>query len=86
MKPVALFDYLIKNSSKPGDIVLDSFGGSGTSIIACEQNGRRCYTCELSPVYVDVIVQRFINLRGSDNVYRIRDGERKPYSEWEDET
>lgn len=68
MKPVALFDYLIKNSSKAGDIVLDSFGGSGTSIIACEQNGRRCYTCELDPRYVDVIVQRWENLTGKQAV------------------
>ena len=68
MKPVALFDYLIRNSSKAGDIVLDSFGGSGTSIIACEQNGRRCYTCELDPRYVDVIIQRWENLTGKKAV------------------
>ena len=68
MKPVALFDYLIKNSSKAGDIVLDSFGGSGTSIMACEQNGRRCYTMELDPRYVDVIIQRWENFTGQQAV------------------
>ena len=64
MKPVALFDYLIKNSSKAGDIVLDSFGGSGTTIIACEQNGRRGYCMELDPRYVDLIVERWEKLTG----------------------
>lgn len=68
MKPVALFDYLIKNSSKPGDIVLDSSGGSGTSIIACEQNGRRCYTMELDPRYIDVIVNRWEKFTGQKAV------------------
>lgn len=65
MKPVALFDYLIKNSSKKGDIVLDTFGGSGTTIIACEQNGRCGYSTELDPKYCDVIVERWENLTGN---------------------
>lgn len=73
MKPVALFDYLIKNSSKKGDIVLDSFGGSGTTVIACEQNGRSGYCCELDPKYVDVIVQRWENLTGQKAVLLNRD-------------
>ena len=64
MKPVELFDYLIKNSSRPGDVVLDSFGGSGTTIIACEQNNRKGYCMELDPRYVDVIVNRWENLTG----------------------
>ena len=64
MKPVALFDYLIKNSSKAGDIVLDSFGGSGTTIMACEQNGRRGYCMELDPRYVDVIINRWEQFTG----------------------
>ena len=64
MKPVDLFDYLIKNSSRPGDVVLDSFGGSGTTIIACEQNNRKGYCMELDPRYVDVIVKRWENLTG----------------------
>ena len=64
MKPVPLFDYLIKNSSKAGDIVLDSFGGSGTTIIACEKNKRKGYCMELDPKYVDVIIERWENLTG----------------------
>ncbi len=62
MKPVGLFSYLIENSSKEGDIVLDLFGGSGTSIIACEQLGRKCYMMELDPHYCDVILARWEKL------------------------
>lgn len=64
MKPVKLFDYLMKNSSKKDDIVLDTFGGSGTTIIACEQNGRCGYSTELDPKYCDVIVERWEKLTG----------------------
>ena len=64
MKPVALFDYLIRNSSKKDDIVLDTFGGSGTTIIACEQDGRCGYSTELDPKYCDVIIERWENLTG----------------------
>ena len=59
MKPVALFDYLIRNSTKKGQIVLDTFAGSGTTIMACEQNGRRARCCELDERYADVIVRRW---------------------------
>lgn len=59
MKPIELFAYQIKNSSKVNDIVLDTFGGSGTSIIACEQLNRLCFTMELDPRYCDVIVDRW---------------------------
>ena len=59
MKPIELFAYQIKNSSKVNDIVLDTFGGSGTSIIACEQLNRICFTMELDPRYCDVIVDRW---------------------------
>ena len=51
MKPVALFDYQIKNNTKGGDIVLDLFGGSGTTVVACEQNGRTAYVMEYDPRY-----------------------------------
>lgn len=68
MKPVGLFDYQIKNNTKGGDIVLDLFGGSGTTVIACEQNGRTCYTMELDPRYVDAIVTRWENLTGKKAV------------------
>lgn len=65
MKPVPLFDYLIRNSTKPGDIVLDTFGGSGTTIMACEQDGRKGYCMELDPKYVDVIIDRWEKFTGS---------------------
>lgn len=64
MKPVPLFARLIDNSSRTNDIVLDLFGGSGTSIIACEQTGRRCLTMELDPHYCDVIIARWEKLTG----------------------
>lgn len=64
MKPVELFAYIIQNSSKNGDTVLDLFGGSGTAIIACEQTGRAGYSMELDPKYCDVIVKRYENLTG----------------------
>lgn len=64
MKPVKLFDYQICNNTKQKDVVLDLFGGSGTSIIACEQNQRICYTMELDPGYVDVIIDRWEKLTG----------------------
>ena len=68
MKPVALFDYQIRNNTKSEDIVLDLFGGSGTTLIACEQNGRVGYCMELDPRYCDVIVKRWENLTGEKAV------------------
>lgn len=68
MKPVALFDYQIKNNTKGGDVVLDLFGGSGTTVVACEQNGRNAYVMELDPRYCDVIVKRWENLTGEKAV------------------
>lgn len=59
MKPVKLFARLIRNSSRPGDTVLDLFGGSGTTLIACEQLGRRALIMEKEPKYVDVILDRY---------------------------
>lgn len=59
MKPIALFDYQIKNSTKSGDVVLDLFGGSGTTIMACEQDGRNACVMEYDPKYVDVIIKRW---------------------------
>lgn len=64
MKPVGLVARAIQNSSAPGDLVFDPFGGSGTTLIACEQTRRRCATIELDPRYVDVIVKRWENLTG----------------------
>ena len=64
MKPVALVERAIRNSSKSRDIVLDPFGGSGTTMIACENTGRRARLIELDPKYVDVIVTRWQSLTG----------------------
>ena len=59
MKPVALVERAIRNSSKSRDIVLDPFGGSGTTLIACEKTGRSARLIELDPKYVDVVVSRW---------------------------
>jgi len=64
MKPVKLFDYLICNNTQKGDIVFDPFAGSGTTIIACEQNGRTARCIEIDPKYCDVIVKRWEELTG----------------------
>lgn len=64
MKPIDLLVYLIKNSSKENDIILDLFGGSGSTLIAAEQIQRTCYTMELDPKYCDVIIRRWENLTG----------------------
>lgn len=64
MKPVQLFGRLIRNSSKAGDIVLDCFGGSGTTIIATEQLARRARVMEYDPHYCDVIIERWERLTG----------------------
>lgn len=64
MKPIKLLAPLIRNSSRKGDVVFDPFGGSGSTLIACEQLGRRCLTIELDPKYCDVIINRWENLTG----------------------
>lgn len=64
MKPVRLMGILIKNSSKEGEKVLDLFGGSGSTLMACEQLGRSCYMMEFEPKYVDVIIERWENFTG----------------------
>jgi DNA modification methylase len=66
MKPIPLCAHAISNSSKPGDIVLDLFGGSGSTLIAAEQLGRACYMMELEPRYCDVIVKRHLANAGAD--------------------
>lgn len=66
MKPVELFRYLIENSSKKGDVVFDSFGGSGTTLIASEETGRVARLMELDPRYVDVIVKRWQEMTGKE--------------------
>jgi site-specific DNA-methyltransferase (adenine-specific) len=64
MKPVALFEYQMLNNTKGGDIVLDSFGGSGTTLLAAEKNGRYARLMELDPKYCDVIVKRWEDFTG----------------------
>ena len=64
MKPVALFEYQLLNNTKGGDIVLDSFGGSGTTMLAAEKNGRIARLMELDPKYCDVIVKRWQDYTG----------------------
>lgn len=68
MKPVLLFDYEMQCNTKPGDNVLDLFGGSGTTIVAAEQNGRNAYLMELDPHYCDVIIARWEKLTGEKAV------------------
>ena len=63
-KPIALCARAIKSSSREGEIVLDVFGGSGSTLIACEQLNRTCYMMEIAPVYCDVIVKRWENFTG----------------------
>ncbi|MEC1719088.1 site-specific DNA-methyltransferase [Schinkia azotoformans] len=80
MKPVSLCAYPIQNSSMSNCIVLDPFGGSGSTLIACEQTNRICYTIELDEKYADVIVKRYIEQVGSDSeVFLERNGDTIPY-------
>lgn len=68
MKPVDLIARAINNSSRSDNIVLDIFGGSGTTLIACEQLNRKCYMMELDPKYCDVIIKRWETLTGEKAV------------------
>lgn len=82
MKPVPLIAYPIKNSSMVNSIVLDPFGGSGSTLIACEQTNRICYTIELDEKFCDVIVKRYIEQVGTaENVSVLRNGEKIPFSD-----
>ena len=69
MKPVALFEYQMLNNTKGGDIVLDSFGGSGTTLIADEKNGRYARLMELDPKYCDVIIKRWQEFTGKQAIH-----------------
>ena len=68
MKPIELFQYQIENSTKQGQNVLDSFGGSGTTMVACEKTNRKAYLMELDPKYCDVIINRWQTLTGKEAV------------------
>ena len=67
MKPIPLLAYPIQNSSSTNSIVVDPFGGSGSTLIACEQTDRICYTIELDEKFCDVIVNRYIEQVGSSD-------------------
>lgn len=69
MKPLKLMGRLIKNSTRPGEVVLDPFGGSGSTMMAAEQLGRACYMVELDPAYIDVICKRYEELTGEKAEY-----------------
>jgi DNA modification methylase len=72
-KPVELITYAIVNSSKEGDVILDPFLGSGSTVIAAEKTARKCYGVELDPSFADVIVQRWVDYTGVTEI--IRNGE-----------
>lgn len=69
MKPVKLCGRLLKNSTRPGEIVVDIFGGSGSTLIAADQLGRACFTVELDPAYCDVIIKRWEKQSGEKKQY-----------------
>lgn len=81
MKPVDLIRYQIENSSKPGWVVLDIFAGSGSTMIAAEMSGRSSRLVELDPKFCDVIVRRYINVTGKQDVTLVRDGRETPLSQ-----
>lgn len=81
-KPLDLLSYPMKNSSQENAIVLDTFGGSGSTMMACEQMNRICYMSELDPKYASVILRRYVEDTGdADGVYVERGGKKLPYSD-----
>jgi DNA modification methylase len=68
-KPVELVERALSNSSKGGDIILDSFGGSGSTLIACEKSGRKARLMELDPKYVDVTIKRWQDYTGREAIH-----------------
>ena len=82
MKPIPLLAYPITNSSMSNTLILDPFGGSGSTLIACEQTDRSCCTIELDEKYCDVIVKRYVELKGSaEDVSVERDGKTLRYAD-----
>jgi DNA modification methylase len=81
-KPVGMLADILKDFSKENDNIVDAFGGSGSTLLACEQLNRRCFMCELDEHYVDVIVKRYIDFTNNKNdVYLIRDGQKIKYKD-----
>ena len=85
-KPVELATRAIQYSSKPGENVLELFGGSGSTLMACEQTGRHCFAMEIDEQYADVIVRRWAEFTGRDPVRISRDGDQKKWLELTGET
>ena len=82
MKPIPLLAYPIMNSSMSNSVVLDPFGGSGSTLIACEQTDRVCRAIELDEKFCDVIVRRYIEQMGTDeSVSVLRDGKEYKFCE-----
>ena len=81
MKPIPLLCYPIKNSSTVNGIILDTFAGSGSTLIACEQMNRICYSMELDPKYASVIIRRYVETYGYKDVFLIKENEKIPFSE-----
>ena len=78
MKPVELVERALVNSSKAGDLVLDLFGGAGSTLIGCERRGRKARLMEIDPKYADVIVKRYQEYSGKPGVL---DGDGRTYAE-----
>ena len=81
-KPLDLLSYPISNSTQENAVVIDTFGGSGSTLMACEKMNRICYTMELDEKYASVILRRYVEDTGDkDNVYVIRNGKKIPYAD-----
>ena len=81
-KPLDLLSYPISNSTQENAVVIDTFGGSGSTLMACEKMNRICYTMELDEKYASVILRRYVEDTGDmDNVYVIRNGKKNPYAD-----
>lgn len=81
-KPLDLLGYPLKNSTQENAIVLDTFGGSGSTLMACELSNRICYTMELDEKYASVILRRYVeDTQDAENVYVMRDGEKLMYAD-----
>ena len=81
MKPIPLLAYPIKNSSAPNGVVMDLFGGSGSTLMACEQTDRICRTMELDPKYASVIVLRYASEYGTEGIAVLREGQTLSYEQ-----
>lgn len=74
-KPVGLFKMILEDFSEENHNIWDGYGGSGSTLIACEQTNRTCYMSEIEPLYIDVIIKRYQDYTGED-VEKIKDGKK----------